>query len=181
MLGRERLPSQPSPLSKQYKVSMPNLSRPARSSDYTDGSSDAFQSSAPTSESSAPHSEEEEEEGRVFVRQNTNRSDSLDVIRESEEDAKLSNSSLPSVPSETETEIHTPSAKSFPNSFSSSGSLAKFPLTFGEYKIPEQAPLEQYRNHNIELLERVVEWDFPIFELEEVTDGTILSQVRKSN
>ena len=75
---------------------------------------------------------------------------------------------------ETETEASTPRITNHqvPSLLNSRVSL------FNPLIIPStDYSLDEYQQGNIELLERVMDWDFPIFELEKVAGDHILSQV----
>lgn len=93
------------------------------------------------------------------------RSPSIDMIEENGAD----NGAV----TETE-EIFTPRAVNAPINFPSNKVSLFNPLV-----VPSKDyDLSDYQHNTMEVLEQVMEWDFPIFELEQVAGGHILSHVR---
>lgn len=80
--------------------------------------------------------------------------------------------------SETELEVSTPHALQPPKN-SLSHSLHQLNVSLlNHYVVPSNSySIEEYQQTKISLFDQVVEWDFPIFELEKVAGDHILSQV----
>ena len=154
---------------------MPNISLHS-SVDRTDGPTTSGGSSVQT-ESSAPNSEDEKTQ--TSVKRLSSRSDSLDVICEDDEKRSTIPSrdkilgSLKHISSETETDNSSLALNS-----GAVVAFTKVPLHFNNYIEPSSTTIGAYDNSNITVLEQVSEWDFPIFEMETLSNGLILSQVR---
>lgn len=80
--------------------------------------------------------------------------------------------------SETELEVSTPHALQPPKN-SLSHSLHQLNVSLlNHYVVPSNSySIEEYQQTKVSLFDQVVEWDFPIFELEKVAGDHILSQV----
>lgn len=162
---------------------MPNLS-PNR--DYSDGlttptSSDSGGVSPAPSPISTP------EEIRRVRRMNS-KADSLDVITEQDETkptppAKGVQRSMSD--SETDVFVENVSKQIIREAVSSSRSNSlvattdKVPLYFNTYFDPPKISVEAFEDSRVDLLDQVDDWDFPIFEMEKLSNGNVLSQVGK--
>ncbi len=165
-----------SPLAtRQYKKSLPNMAY--HSFDQSDGHVSSG-SSRIQSESSAPNSEDE----GSTIKRLTSRSESLDVISEDDEKSTSTASnknkliaSSQHISSETETDM-SQGLNNAANTSSNTSSNSVL-VHFNSYIEPSPVSIDSYNNSSIEVLELVCEWDFPIFEMETLSNGHILSQV----
>lgn len=184
--GRHSVHHISSPLVRQYKKSLPNLS-PNR--DYTDGLttptssevSDGGGSPRGVSPVSSP------EELRRIKRMNS-KTDSLDVITEQDEDKSVTaarSTRRSASDSETDVFVDNVSKQIIREAVSSSRSNSlvvatdKVPLYFNAYTNPPIMSVEAFENSRVDLLDQIDNWDFPIFEMEELSDGNVLSQVHR--
>ncbi len=167
--GRPSIHRFSSPLTRQYKKSLPNLSTSSLqySSDYVDSNASS-EISLTSADSSGPPSDDD------AIRRLNSRSDSLDVISENEEGGTKplgATTPLPRPSSDTETDVlKADSEKVIRPSQKNS-------LFFNDFSDPPIVSVEVFRENQLDLLNKVDVWDFPIFEMEKLSNGNILSQV----
>lgn len=196
---RERLGSHPSPLARQYKNSTPvSPTSDISDIDETRGRSSTFSSgqhsdnegrqpvlalkrveSEPTG-SLKPVTENGEVKRRAdSLPQNQFGMSNMTVELEADDVTTIPEEILTeAASSETELEVSTPHALQPPKN-SLSHSLHRLNVSLlNHYVVPSNNySIEEYQQNKISLFDQVVEWDFPIFELEKVAGDHILSQV----